>query len=115
MIPRPPKRAFPGGGFTLIELMVVIVLIGIMTALILPEMRGTFEDALLRSSARQIADACSLANSRAITLNQEHRVRVDGGSGRFQIERKAGAGAMGAAKGGYVPLRDVSGAEGEID
>src|ERR1022692_2607980 len=33
-------------GFTLIELMVVIVLIAVMTAMIIPEMKGTFEDAL---------------------------------------------------------------------
>jgi prepilin-type N-terminal cleavage/methylation domain-containing protein len=40
--------------FTLIELMVVIVLIGIMTAMIIPEMKGTFEEALLRSTAREL-------------------------------------------------------------
>src|SRR5258708_4825192 len=36
--------------FTLVELMVVMVLIAIMAAMIVPEMKGTYEDALLRSS-----------------------------------------------------------------
>src|ERR1044071_3971705 len=37
------------GGFTMIELMVVVVLIAIMAAAIVPQMKGTFDDALLRS------------------------------------------------------------------
>src|SRR6185295_11839723 len=76
-------------GFTMIELMVVIVLIGIMTAMILPEMKGTYEDALLRSETRKLADVFSLANSRAITLNQLQRVRIDAKSGRFSVESGA--------------------------
>src|SRR5262245_4257470 len=42
--------------FTLIELMVVVALIGILSAMIIPEMRGTYEDALLRSSSRQLVN-----------------------------------------------------------
>ena len=41
--------------FTLMELVVVVVIIGIMTALIIPEMKGTFEDALLRSTGGWLA------------------------------------------------------------
>ena len=36
--------------FTLIELMLVCLLIAILTAIIIPEMKGTYQDALLRSS-----------------------------------------------------------------
>jgi len=87
----------------MIELMVVIVLIGIMTAMILPEMKGTFEDALLRSETRKLADVFSLANSRAITLNQLQRVRIDAKSGHFSIESAA-----------REPVKDRKGAAAEI-
>ena len=50
-------------GFTLIELMVVIVLVGIMAAAIIPEMKGTYEDALLRSATRELVGVCSIAAS----------------------------------------------------
>jgi len=84
------KRAF-----TLIELMVVVVLIGIMTALIVPEMKGTYEEALLRSSSRELVNVLSLASSRAVSINQLHRVRLDSHSGRYLVERRASGGETG--------------------
>ncbi len=65
-------------GFTLVELLVVIVLIGIVTAVILPEMRGTHGDAQLRAPTRKILNLCALASSRAVTLNQDQVVRIQG-------------------------------------
>ena len=97
--------------FTLIELMTVIVIIGIMTAMIIPEMRGTFEDALLRSTSRDLVSVFELASSRAISLNQLHRVRLDTTTGRYLIERQAPAGAPEE----FVPLKDVAGCTGELD
>lgn len=99
-------------GFTLIELMVVIVLIGIMTAMIIPEMKGTYEDALLRSAARKLVDVFSLANSHAISVNQLHRVRLDRKNGRYFIERTAREGEQGR---GFVPGPEIPGGEGAID
>src|SRR5438552_14946942 len=59
--------------FTLIELMVVLVLIGILTAVMIPEMRGSYEDAMLRSTSRELINVCHLAYSQAVSLNQVHR------------------------------------------
>jgi len=97
-------------GFTLIELMVVIVLIGIMTAMIIPEMKGTFEEALLRSTARQLVNAFNLGYSQAVTLNQLHRVRLDRKNGRYFVERKSEEG-----KGGFTSVGDIPGGEGKLD
>ncbi len=101
-----------GSGFTLIELMVVIVLIAIMTAVILPEMKGTFEEALLRSTGRELVTACHLAYSQAVSGNQLCRLHLDLQKGRYQLERAAKEGEGG---GHFAPLRNVPGAEGELD
>jgi type II secretion system protein H len=110
MIAAPQQSRAGQRGFTLLELMVVIVLLAIMTALIIPEMRGTFEEALLRSSARKLSDVFTVANSHAITRHELHRVRLEMSSGKFLVEKVSdGAGQR------YTPLRDVPGAEGTVD
>ena len=98
-------------GFSLIELMVVIVLMVILTAMILPEMRGTFEDAVLRATGRKLTSAMNLAHSRAITLQQTHRLVLDAKSARFIVERMAHEGEGGR----YVAVSDIPGGMGPLD
>jgi prepilin-type N-terminal cleavage/methylation domain-containing protein len=98
--------------FTLIELMVVMVLIGVMTAMILPEMKGTYEDALLRSTSRELVSVCSLASSHAVSGNQAYRLRLDLKTGRYLIERRT---SDRGPEGRLVATREVPGGEGELD
>jgi type II secretion system protein H len=102
----------PRGGFTLIELMVVMVLIGILSAMIIPEMKGTYGDALLRGSARELVNVFSIAYSRAVSLNQAHVVRIERTSGRYEIERQVRAQGKQTE---LLPLKDVSGSSGDLD
>jgi type II secretion system protein H len=106
-----PDFRFASYGFTLIELMTVIVIVAIMTAMIIPEMKGSFEDALLRSTSRDLVSVFELASSRAISLNQMHRVRLDTTTGRYVVERRVREGGLQS----FIPLEDVSGCKGELD
>jgi type II secretion system protein H len=109
------RRCWSGraqAAFTLIELMVVIALIGILSAMIIPEMRGTYEEALLRSTSRQLVNLCNLANSQAVSAQQIHRVRLDLPAGRFMLEKRERRAKRGE---GFVPVEGVSGSHGELD
>jgi prepilin-type N-terminal cleavage/methylation domain-containing protein len=105
-----PGRA-QDSAFTLIELMVVIALISITAAMIIPEMKGSYEATLLRSASRELIDAFSTANSQAISLNQAHRVRIDEKTGHYVVEK-----AMTQRIGDTVfsPVKDLAGGEGQV-
>ncbi len=105
------QRAVPARAFTLIEMMVVVVLIGIMAALVIPEMKGSFNDALLRSASRDLVNVFGLASSRAVSLNQCYRVKFDLDNGDYELERRVHDGASVD----FVPAKDVPGAEGKVD
>lgn len=108
--PKPPLDRCPA--FTLMELMVVLALIAILSAAIVPEMRGSFEDAVLRASARNVVDVCSLANSRAVSLGQTHRVRFDRSAGQFLLEAQPRRGSRATP---FRPVRDLTGNAGKVD
>ena len=98
--------------FTLIELMIVVVLIGILSAMIIPEMKGGYQDALLRSTSRNLVNVFSIASSRAVSLNQLHRLRLDVKTGHYVIEKRTRETVQGDE---FAPLKDVSEAEGTLD
>lgn len=98
-------------GFTLVELMVVIAIIGIMTAMMIPEMKGTFQDALLRSTSRELINVFDLAYSRAVSLNQLRRVRLDEKTGRYLVEKQV----IENGQEDFVPADDVPGDKGTLD
>lgn len=75
-------------GFTLVEMMIVLVIVSIMTMLILPEMRGTYEEAMLRSNARKISNAFRTAYSSAVMSHQQHRVRIDPTDAQLTVETR---------------------------
>jgi prepilin-type N-terminal cleavage/methylation domain-containing protein len=99
-------------GFTLIELLIVCLLIALFAALIIPNMRGTFEDALLRSSGRNLIDVMNLTYSRSVSLNQLHRLRFDKYTGHYVIEKQVGDGQEDSD---FEPATEIAGFSGQVD
>lgn len=100
--------------FTLIELMVVLTLIGILSAMILPEMRGSMEEAALRSASREFVEVLGMAHSRAISTLRTHRVRWIASEHRYVLEAEEESEGRAASR-GFAPLREVQGSQGTLN
>lgn len=73
----PGTGAAPGGGFTLLELIVVLAIVAVATALVLPSIgRGT-ESLRLRSEAGHVAALLREARLTAVSQRRSTRVTLD--------------------------------------
>lgn len=113
MCPRFPCRSRQKRqrAFTLIELMVVCILLAILTAIIVPEMRGSYQDSLLRATGRKLMDAFDLAYSHAASRDEVDRVHLDVRSAKYIVEQRVET----QGQESFKPLTDVPGAEGDLD
>ena len=92
--PAPPRR--PRGGFTMVELLLVIAMVGAVVAIAMPKMR-TFRDAsAVRSARLQLVTAVEAARAAAIQRGRQARVRVRGDSVLVTVD----TGSPGAASTG---------------
>ncbi len=75
----------PARGVTLVELLIVLVLMGLMSALVLPMFGPGVSNTELRGSSRQIASGMRLARSEAMATRSETFVSFDLEGRRFMV------------------------------
>ena len=76
-------------GVTLLELLIVIALMAIITALVVPMFGGPVSTSELRATARQLAAGLRLARSEAVSERRETFLVVDVAGKRFKVDREA--------------------------
>ena len=92
-------------GFTFIELMLVVVLIGIMVGISTPIFRRTFGHLQLDNTSHNLAKLMRYAQQRAVVERQAHRIRFDSGKRTYWLEiEKAKEDPLLASK-GFVPIK----------
>lgn len=79
------KRLFSSSGFTLTEVLAVIALMAILGALSLPPFFEWRRNQSYKAAAFEVANTLKTAKSRAVTLNQQHGVKLDPAKGSYQI------------------------------
>jgi type II secretion system protein H len=72
-------------GMTLIELMVVIVILGIVSAMILPSFGGSMDSVRLTGAARDLASTMDFAYRSAIASGRVHALTIDADRKRFEL------------------------------
>lgn len=88
-------------GFTLIEIMVVMVILGIMAALVVPKLMGRADDA--RVTAAKVDIATIMQALQAYKLDNQHFPSTEQGLQALVTKPNAGPAANGWKTGGYVP------------
>ncbi len=97
------RRALTGArtrGFTLIEIMVVVVIMGILAALIVPKLMGRTDDARIIAAKQDIATIMQAL--KLYKLDNQHYPTTDQGLQALIVKPTSGPAADGWKTGGYL-------------
>lgn len=77
-------------GFTLIEILLVVLILAVIVAAAIPRFEGTFKQMQARSCAQKIYQLALFAKERAILENSDYKLKYDSDKNKIYILKKVG-------------------------
>ena len=77
----------PATGFTLLEALIVLLVLGIVTMVSLPALNGVLEDSHLSGAAGEVVNALEFAQLNAVSSSLKTRVTIDAGTDTILVEQ----------------------------
>ncbi len=84
MLKRTVRRR--GDGFTLIEMLIVLTVMGALVAILMPSMVTAFRQRATRGAVDRLAMTHSLARATAVRFGRVAELHIDAANGRFWVE-----------------------------
>ncbi|MCE5231229.1 type II secretion system GspH family protein [bacterium] len=78
-------------GFTLIEIMLVMLILSLLTGVAMTRMKAAFDDAALSTDAQRIEKLIQVARKRARLENKIYRISIDQNNSSYTMEHAAAA------------------------
>ncbi len=75
-----------GDGFTLIEMLIVITVMGVLVAVVMPNMVTSFRQRATRGAVDRLAMTHGLARATAVRFGRVAELHIDAANGRFWVE-----------------------------
>lgn len=74
-------------GFSLLELLVVLVIIGLSVSLVLPSLAGGLSSLRLKAAAREVSATLRYARSLAVSMGKEQVMNLDIDAGKYWLNQ----------------------------
>jgi prepilin-type N-terminal cleavage/methylation domain-containing protein len=97
----------PRGGFTLLELLLVVIILGVVAAVFVPQIGAGLSGARLATGARTVMQAARYARTMALLHQAETELVIGLKSGLVRIEAAGGTGIHAVAAGSGLPPESI--------
>jgi len=102
------RHSCPDAGFTMVELLITLVLVGIVLSIAVPAVSGWLDNSNLKAGARTMASDVAFLRESALSSGRTHRMIINAGANQYTLRWDSdGAGAY-ADVPNYPALRTLS-------